>query len=39
MIFDVYVLMNIHVDQSPVSLTSDNFIRSNEFIRTKWPIY
>ena len=31
--------MNIHVDQSPVFLTSDDFIRSNEVIRTKWPNY
>ena len=27
------------VDQSPAFLTSDNFIRSNEIIRTKWPIH
>ena len=28
-----------HIDRSPASLTSDDFIRSNEIIRTKWPIY
>ena len=28
-----------YLDQSPAILTSDNFIRSNEIIRTKWPIY
>ena len=27
------------LDRSPALLTSDNFIRSNEIIRTKWPIY
>ena len=29
----------IHIDRSPAILTSDDFIRSNEIIRTKWPIY
>ena len=29
----------ILLDRSPVFLTSDDFIRSNEIIRTKWPIY
>ena len=28
-----------YIDQSPAFLTSDNFIRSNEIIRTKWPIH
>ena len=28
-----------YVDRSPAILTSDDFIRSNEIIRTKWPIY
>ena len=28
-----------YVDRSPAFLTSDDFIRSNEIIRTKWPIY
>ena len=28
-----------YLDQSPAILTSDNFIRSNEIIRTKWLIY
>ena len=28
-----------HLDRSPTSLISDDFIRSNEIIRTKWPIY
>ena len=27
------------LDQSPTFLTSDDFIRSNEIIRTKWPTY
>ena len=27
------------LDRSPAFLTSDDFIRSNEIIRTKWPIY
>ena len=27
------------LDRSPAILTSDNFIRSNKIIRTKWPIY
>ena len=27
-----------YIDQSPAFLTSDDFIRSNEIIRTKWPI-
>ena len=30
---------NSKLDQSPAFLTSDDFIRSNEIIRTKWPIY
>ena len=28
-----------YIDQSPAFLTSDDFIRSNEIIRFKWPIY
>ena len=28
-----------HLDQSPAFLTSDDFIRSNEIIRTKWLIF
>ena len=28
-----------YLDWSPAFLTSDDFIRSNEIIRTKWPIY
>ena len=28
-----------NIDRSPAILTSDNFMRSNEIIRTKWPIY
>ena len=27
------------LDQLPAILTSDDFIRSNQIIRTKWPIY
>ena len=27
------------LDRSPAILTSDDFIRSNENVRTKWPIY
>ena len=27
------------LDRSPAFLTSDDFIISNEIIRTKWPIY
>ena len=26
-----------HLDRSPAFLTSDDFIRSNEIIKTKWP--
>ena len=29
----------LHFDRSPAILTSDNFIRYKEIIRTKWPIY
>ena len=29
----------VQLDRSPAFLTSDNFIRSNEIFRTKWPIY
>ena len=29
----------VHLDQLPAFLTSDDVIRSNEIIRTKWPIY
>ena len=28
-----------YIDRSPAILTSDDFLRSNEIIRTKWPIY
>ena len=28
-----------NLDRLPAFLTSDDFIRSNEIIRTKWPIY
>ena len=28
-----------YVDQSPAFLISDYFVRSNEIVRTKWPIY
>ena len=27
------------VDWSPAFVTSDDFIRSNEMVRTKWPIH
>ena len=27
------------LDRSPAFLTSDDFVRSNEIVRTKWPIY
>ena len=27
-----------HIDRSPANLTSDDFVSSNEIIRTKWPI-
>ena len=27
------------LDRSPAFLTSDNFVRSNEIVRTKWLIY
>ena len=30
---------SILLDRSPAILTSDDFIRSNEIVRTKWPIY
>ena len=34
-------MLKLHtlLDRSPAFLTSDDFIRSNEIIRTKWPIY
>ena len=28
-----------YIGGSPAFLTSDDFVRSNEIIRTKWPIY
>ena len=28
-----------YLGRSPAILTSDDFVRSNEIIRTKWPIY
>ena len=31
--------MERKLDQSPAFLNSDDFIRSIEIIRTKWPIY
>ena len=31
--------INIQLDRSPAVLTSDDFIRSNEIVRNKWPIY
>ena len=33
------VLGRIHLDQSAAFLTSDDFVRSNEIVETKWPIY
>ena len=33
------IYSNLILDQSLTFLTSDDFIRSNEIIRTKWPIY
>ena len=30
---------HLHLDQSPAFLTSEDFIRSNEIITTKWSIY
>ena len=27
------------INQSPAFLTSDDFVRSNEIVRKKWPIY
>ena len=29
----------LQLDPSPAFLTSDDFVRSNEIVRTKWPIY
>ena len=34
-----HICTYIQIDWSPAFLTSDNFIRSKENIRTKWPIY
>ena len=34
-----FIEVFLHLDWSPAFLTSDDFIRSNEIIRTKWPIY
>ena len=31
--------MERKLDRSPAFLNSDDFVRSNEMIRTKWPIY
>ena len=31
--------MHTYLDRSPAFLTSDDIIRSNEIIRTKWLIY
>ena len=28
-----------YLDQSPACLTCDDFVRSNEIVRTKWLIY
>ena len=33
------LLQTLLLDQSPAILTSDDSIRSNEIIRTEWPIY
>ena len=38
-ILSAYFTSAIHIDRSPAFLISDDFIRSNEIIRTKWPIY
>ena len=35
----VIIILRVLLDRSLVFLTSDDFIRSNEIIRTKWPIY
>ena len=29
----------VHLDRSSAILTSDDFVRSNEMVKTKWPIY
>ena len=34
-----YLLYLFHLGWSLAILTSDDFIRSNEIIKTKWPIY
>ena len=31
--------LTLLLDQSPAFLTSEDFIRSNEIVRTKWHIY
>ena len=33
----VQAQFNEYLDRSPAFLTSDDFITSNEIIRTKWP--
>ena len=38
-ILTFYKILTSQLDQSPAILTSDDFIRSNEIVRTKWPIY
>ena len=34
-----FMYTNNLLDQSPIFLTSNNFLRSKEIIRTKWSIY
>ena len=34
-----FVVQILQLDQSPAFLTFDDFVRSNEIVRTKWSIY
>ena len=34
-----FLMFSELLDQSPDFLTSDDFVRSNEIVTTKWPIY
>ena len=38
-LFDISSIYVDLLDRSPAFLISDDFMRSNEIIRTKWPIY
>ena len=38
-LYYIHTVLALQLDQSPAFLTSDDFVKSNEIVRTKWSIY